>query len=131
LKRILQYFFAAVVAIVLVACQSKSPGLKHSTPASISVLEARERISRDSVLVLDVRTPPEFTGPLGHINGAILIPLQELEQRLDELEPYKQEDIIVVCRSGNRSGKATIVLQKKGFKAINMEGGMLKWNSEK
>ena len=80
------------------------------------------------ILLLDVRTVPEYDGPLGHIQGSALIPLSELSDRLPELEAYKNKQIIVVCRSGNRSGMATRILNEKGFKAVNMAGGMLAWN---
>ena len=84
-----------------------------------------------SIVLLDVRTPDEFRGESGHLEHAILIPLQELERRLDELTAYKRQTIIAYCRSGNRSGTAAAILTKKGFAAMNMEGGMLKWNAEK
>ncbi|MBC8346479.1 MAG: rhodanese-like domain-containing protein [Candidatus Marinimicrobia bacterium] len=81
--------------------------------------------------MVDVRTPGEYDGKLGHIDGAILIPLNELPQRLNELEDYKSEEIIMVCRSGNRSGKATKLLINNGFNAKNMVGGMIRWNLTK
>ncbi len=75
-----------------------------------------------------MRTEPEFDGPLGHVQGSVLIPLNELEARLEELEAYTDNEIIVICRSGNRSGQATRILREEGFKAFNMVGGMRAWN---
>jgi rhodanese-related sulfurtransferase len=58
-----------------------------------------------------------------------LIPLDQLALRLDELP--KDREIVVVCRSGNRSGVATALLERAGFDAINLEGGMIAWQKEK
>jgi sulfur dioxygenase len=81
------------------------------------------------VQILDVREVDEFTGPLGHIEGAVLIPLGELAKRLDELR--RDRPIIAVCRAGSRSAQATAILQQAGFgKIANLNGGMLRWRAE-
>jgi glyoxylase-like metal-dependent hydrolase (beta-lactamase superfamily II)/rhodanese-related sulfurtransferase len=81
------------------------------------------------VQVLDVREAAEFTGPLGHIEGAVLIPLGELAGRLDELQ--RDRPIVAVCRAGSRSAQATAILQQAGFAEVaNLNGGMLRWRSE-
>ena len=81
------------------------------------------------VRVLDVREPNEFTGPLGHIRGATLVPLGELAARAKELP--KDKPIVAVCRAGSRSAHATAILQKAGFADIaNLPGGMLRWRAE-
>ena len=82
-----------------------------------------------SVQVLDVREAAEFTGPLGHIEGAVLIPLGELAGRLDELQ--RDRPIVAVCRAGSRSAQATAILQQAGFAEVaNLNGGMLRWRAE-
>ena len=81
------------------------------------------------VQVLDVREPDEFTGPLGRIPGAVLIPLGELAGRAQELK--NDQPIVAVCRAGGRSAQATIILQQAGFtKVANLPGGMLRWRGE-
>ena len=81
------------------------------------------------VQVLDVREPDEFTGPLGHIKDAVLIPLGELADRAGELE--RDRPIVAVCRAGSRSAQATVILQQAGFADIaNLAGGMLRWRAE-
>ncbi|MGH7089132.1 MAG: MBL fold metallo-hydrolase, partial [Stellaceae bacterium] len=76
------------------------------------------------VQIVDVREPHEFTGPLGHIPGAILIPLGELGARIGELE--RDRPVIAVCRAGSRSAQAVSVLQQAGFAEVaNLAGGML------
>ncbi len=71
----------------------------------------------------------EFTGPLGHIKDAILIPLGELAKRAAELS--HDRPIVAVCRAGGRSAQATNILQQAGFKDVaNLTGGMLRWRAE-
>ncbi|MFW5921472.1 MAG: MBL fold metallo-hydrolase [Polyangiales bacterium] len=80
-------------------------------------------------LVIDVREPEEFTGELGHIEGALLVPLDLLKRRLPKLAGYVDREIVCVCRAGARSATATAVLRQAGFKHVtNMAGGMLAWN---
>ena len=82
-----------------------------------------------AVHVLDVREPDEFTGPLGHIRGATLVPLGELAARAQELP--KDKPIVAVCRAGSRSAHATAILGKAGFSEVaNLPGGMLRWRGE-
>jgi glyoxylase-like metal-dependent hydrolase (beta-lactamase superfamily II)/rhodanese-related sulfurtransferase len=79
--------------------------------------------------ILDVRETAEFTGPLGHIEGAVLIPLGELAGRVDELR--RDQPIVAVCRAGSRSAQATAILQQAGFAEVaNLNGGMLRWRAE-
>ena len=79
--------------------------------------------------ILDVREPEEFTGPLGHIRGAVPIPLGASGQRAAELA--HDRPIVAVCRSGSRSAQATTILRAAGFTDIaNLAGGMLRWRAE-
>ena len=81
------------------------------------------------VQILDVREDEEFTGPLGHIEGAVLIPLGQLAARVDELR--RDRPIVAVCRAGSRSAQATAILQQAGFVDVaNLAGGMLRWRAE-
>ena len=81
------------------------------------------------VQILDVREPDEFTGPLGHIEGAVLIPLGQLAARVDELK--HDRPVVAVCRAGSRSAQAITILQQTGFSEIaNLNGGMLRWRAE-
>ena len=69
------------------------------------------------IKIIDVRTPEEFMG--GHVAGSINIPLQEIEQRIEEIKAI-DEPIILCCASGNRSGQANAYLKSLG---INCENG--------
>ena len=95
----------------------------------VSMNEFQDKILDQKTIVLDVRTEEEYYGPLGHIEGAILIPINELENRLVELDEYRDDTIYVVCRSGNRSGFGKDILKNKNFDAINVDGGMLQWKA--
>jgi glyoxylase-like metal-dependent hydrolase (beta-lactamase superfamily II)/rhodanese-related sulfurtransferase len=79
--------------------------------------------------ILDVREPEEFIGPLGHIRGAVLIPLGDLAERAGELA--RDRPIVAVCRAGSRSAQATVILREAGFGDVaNLAGGMLRWRAE-
>jgi glyoxylase-like metal-dependent hydrolase (beta-lactamase superfamily II)/rhodanese-related sulfurtransferase len=81
------------------------------------------------VQILDVREEDEFIGPLGHIEGAVLIPLGQLAERVEELK--RDQPVVAVCRAGSRSAQATAILQQAGFSEIaNLNGGMLRWRAE-
>ena len=81
------------------------------------------------VQILDVREAAEFDGPLGHIEGAILIPLGELAERAQELS--RDRPIVALCRAGSRSAQATVILRLAGFEDVaNLNGGMLRWRAE-
>lgn len=82
-----------------------------------------------SIVLLDVRSPGEHMEE--RIADKPLMPLQYVESRIAQLEPYKNRKIIVYCRSGNRSGLAVEILREYGFNAFNMEGGIIQWKREK
>lgn len=96
--------------------------------STMTVQDLKKLMKNDSTLViLDVRTPAELVGPLGKIEKVINIPIQELESRIGELNKYKDKQIAVICRSGNRSNTGTKLLREKGFKAKNVLGGMIEY----
>lgn len=96
---------------------------------SLTMKEFKERLAKEkNVIVLDVRTPEELAGPLGKIENSINIPVQELEQRADELKLYKEKEILIICRTQNRSAVAVNILKSKGYKVKNVLGGMVEYN---
>ena len=97
---------------------------------TVTPREARGLMETDTnVVVLDVRTPEEFGGESGHLAGALLIPVQELQQRVGELAPYRKKAVIVYCRSGHRSAQAASMLSAAGFTVLDVEGGIKAWNA--
>lgn len=83
------------------------------------------------VTLIDVRRPDEFNGELSHIPGARLVTLgPELDGFFQSHN--KDDEIVFVCRSGARSGRATLQGRTLGFlKCVNLQGGMLLWNERK
>lgn len=85
---------------------------------------AKQKHNHKNVEVLDVRTQEEVEE--GMIPRAIHIPLNELENRVDELN--KDKEYITVCRSGKRSAQAADILTENNVQAQSLEGGMLGWD---
>jgi len=92
----------------------------------VDCVGALQLINHKNALVLDVREDGEYK--LGHILNSRLIPLGKLAERVGEIEKHKEQPVVVVCRSGNRSGTACVILGKRGFKqAYNLSGGVTAW----
>jgi rhodanese-related sulfurtransferase len=95
---------------------------------NLSVSEFASKIKENSVILIDVRTPAEFA--TGHISGATNIDFEsgtfsEEIQKLDKTKTYA-----VYCRSGNRSGQATALMEKEGFISLyNLSGGVIEWSN--
>ena len=105
---------------------------QEKSGTDITVAQLKQQMKTDSTLViLDVRTPPELSGALGQIDNVVNIPVQELEKRIDELKKYMDKNIDVICRTGHRSRIATDILIKNGFNAKNVLGGMTQYRAEK
>ena len=101
--------------------------------AELGVAELKQRIDKGNApVILDVREAHELRiAALPPTAKSVHIPLGQLPARLAELEPYKNEEIVVYCRSGGRSGMATSLLQQNGFKSVkNLRGGILAWSAE-
>ncbi len=94
---------------------------------NITVDELKARVEAgEKINIVDVREPHENA----EFNiGGVLIPLGKVQtMQVDELEDLKNEEVIVYCRSGNRSGQACLILDSLGFKNTkNLVGGMLAW----
>ena len=97
---------------------------------SCNVNEAKSTIENSKdCLILDVRSPEEYSQ--AHIAGSKLIPLNVLGNKLGELSKFKEKEVLVICRSGNRSMSATSMLVKDGFtNAKNVEGGIMSWHRQ-
>lgn len=92
----------------------------------ITVHELKQRLDQgDQIKMIDVREREEYE--VSNLGGK-LVPLSEFAQRLDDLEPFRNEEVVIVCRSGSRSGRVTQFLRSQGFKnARNLTGGMMSW----
>jgi rhodanese-related sulfurtransferase len=111
-----------VAAIFLI---NREPAYANSLPDTITVDEAYQKYQAGT-FVLDVRTQEEWDEY--HAPNTTLIPLDELESRLNELP--KDEEIVVICRSGNRSQPGRDTLLENGFSAVtSVEGGLKAWSA--
>ena len=105
---------------------NKRTEIINNLPAEMSVAEVA-KLNTDDYYFLDVREPSEWNE--FHIDWATLIPLGELAKRVNELP--KDKNIIVVCRSGNRSAQGRDILLKAGFESVtSMADGMNDWRSQ-
>jgi rhodanese-related sulfurtransferase len=89
-------------------------------------VDPKTAASQDDLFLLDVREPHEWAA--GHIDGSVHIPMSQLGSRQAELPTDRT--ILAVCRSGSRSGMVTQALQRAGYQAENLDGGVLAWLSD-
>ena len=96
----------------------------------IGVEELKTKLDAgEDLLVLDVRAVKDLSGDLGHIAVARNIPLEELPQRVTELDAHLKRPIAIVCRTDKRSASAALLLTGKGFSDVRVtRGGMTEWN---
>lgn len=127
MKIIYVVILAIILSVSIVSgCLSSIKPSEKAEYVDVSVQKGREMIDTGEVFLLDVRTQEEYNE--GHIPGSTLIPVQELETRLNELPQNKK--ILVYCRSGNRSATASEILIRNGFTQIfNMKGGITEWKN--
>ncbi|MDO9374901.1 MAG: rhodanese-like domain-containing protein [Bacteroidota bacterium] len=94
---------------------------------TITTEQLKQRLDAGEALhILDVREPHENS----EFNiGGTLVPLGKIQSmQLDDIEDWKDEEVVVYCRSGNRSGQACLILEAAGFTNVkNLTGGMLDW----
>lgn len=122
-----------LASLFLVACggaTSNAPQLEEidlsSLPDTVDVQTVAAIKDNPGVYLLDVREPDEYAD--GHIPGITLMPMGEVADRMSEIPKDKQ--VIVTCRSGNRSGQITDFLREQGFTNVhNMEGGIVAWEA--
>lgn len=120
-----------IIGTLLAGCSAAPAAVTQPAPAAggewteISVAEAAKRYA-EGTFMLDVRQPEEWEQI--HIPGATLIPLGELQNRLGELP--KDQEIVVYCRSGNRSKSGAEILAENGFSSVSsMAGGINEWSA--
>jgi rhodanese-related sulfurtransferase len=93
----------------------------------LTIKETKELIqNKGDLIILDVRKKEEYEAE--HIEGAINIAIDELNRRIDEIEDYKDNPVLVYCRAGNRSLRALILLQYNDFNDLyHMYEGYMKY----
>jgi len=120
---------AATTASVITTTHDWAPiQLSSSGVPELTTDALRDKIPANARLI-DVREPDEYCGELGHIAGTTLVPLATLLTAAGDWP--KQESLVLVCRSGVRSGKAALQLTAAGFERVaSLQGGMLKWREQ-
>lgn len=142
MKRFVLILFLLLMMGTAVACGGQATTVTAPNPAAVvdsaaefdladladtvNVQTVASVKDRDDVYLLDVREQSEYDA--GHIPGVTLIPMGEVANRLAEIPTDKE--VIVTCRSGNRSGQITDFLRQQGFDNVhNMEGGIVAWEA--
>lgn len=110
-----------LVAILLAAGSFVLLGAGKATITS----EEAHQLVKQGAFLLDVRTVEEFSS--AHIEGAVNIPVQELEAKLQSLPSKKDAPIVLYCRSGRRSAMAKEMLEKAGYTKVSDLGAMSNW----
>ncbi len=120
--QLILYGLIALVVVLYIRRKVQLRGVVVYSPQ-----EALERMRQPGMaILLDVRSAAERAQ--NNIKGSIHIPLHELGRRVDELEKYRNREVICYCQSGNRSIAAASRLKKIGFTVANMNGGIAAWN---
>ena len=111
------------LALILSAC-----GSSGGSVTNLNVSDFAKKVSDTSVVVLDVRTPGEFQE--GHLQSAINVDYEGINFASEVNKLDKSKTYAVYCRSGRRSGLATEVMAKNGFKSVfNLNGGVIEWQN--
>jgi len=118
----------ALALLAVVAFLPRLIGTLRRGPM-MSTEEFSRRLDTDKeLLVLDVRTAEDFVGEQGHIDGAVNIPVEELQPRMAELGDHLEYPVAIVCRTDKRSAKAALLLTEEGFADVHVvRGGMTNW----
>lgn len=118
--------FIGLGALLWLAAAAAEP---PPTPlVGAEVLLARAAAHDPALVVLDVRTPAEYAA--GHVPGAINVPHDEVEGRLDELAGLRDKDVVVYCKGGRRAALALEVLGRHGYTRLwHLDGDMQGWEA--
>ena len=120
-SQIIIYILLALILFTVIKKAINKSKVKHYNADEIN-----NKMKNRSILLLDVRTESERKAR--HIKGSLHIPLNQLNSRAEELKKFKDKEIVCYCRSGNRSLSAALLLQKNGYNAANLKGGISAWN---
>ena len=129
MKKLMIILALLIPALLLAGCAVDKPADSAQTETAevrfISPADAKALMGSEDVVLLDVRTQEEYDA--GHIEGAILMPYDEISQRTDELPADKDKTIIVYCRSGSRAAAAGSTLLSLGYTQVYNLGGINSW----
>lgn len=141
IERIVRFLLCTVFALGIAGCGSTDPAstaeqapsptavqevpTQAELPVDLDVHTVAQLRGRPDVVIIDVREPYEYQE--SRIPGVILMPMNSVPQRLDEIP--RDKTVVVMCRSGNRSSRVVQFLRQQGFTNVhNMAGGILAWS---
>lgn len=119
------------LALGLSGCATADTPTGEDEPVVVNLTAEEGKVMMEEdqpIILVDVRTQEEYTEE--HIPGAILVPVDELENLAPEMMPDKDATYIIYCRSGNRSATAAQILIDLGYKNIYDMGGIIDWPYE-
>ena len=123
-QRGLPLLLAVLISTQAVACKQENTTIDSISSSSL-ITQIR---ANKSPLILDVRTTKEYD--LGHIPGAVNIDFKQLNQRIHEIDSYKNSTVVVYCETGVRAKVAEVILSQAGFKSIlHLERDISAWRS--
>ena len=116
-----------ILMFTLVACSATSEATTTlNVPVVISAIDGKSMLDADdSIILIDVRTQSEYD--LEHIEGAILLPLADINANATTVMKDKSATYIIYCRSGNRSAQAVLLLYQLGYGNLYDMGGIINW----
>ena len=121
----------AMLALALLGIVAFLPRIISSMrkAATISATDLKQRLDTgEDFLLLDVRTEQDYNGEQGHIKGSTLLPLEQLEQRIDEITAYLEKPVVIICRTDRKSLKAAQILSQNNFNDVSVaKMGMTDW----
>ena len=129
---LIQKAMLALALLGLVAFLPRLIGSIRKGPM-LSVVSLKQRLDEgEDILLLDVRTAEDYDGEQGHISGSLLLPLEQLENRIDEIGDYYEKTVATICRTDRKSAEAAQILAENGFADVHVvKMGMTDWIKNK
>lgn len=130
MKKLGGFLQLVIIFLLIVGCgKSTMETMNEMKWTKITTEDAKEIIDKEEdIIILDVRSESEYKE--GHITDSILIPVDKLEDKAENILKEKDQKVLIYCRSGNRSAKAADILSKMGYTNVYDFGGINNWTYE-
>jgi rhodanese-related sulfurtransferase len=121
---VINHWILSLVWVVLFILLIRSEGARGGV--ALSPAQVTQLINKEDAAVIDIRAKDEFRK--GHLPNSINIPAREMQQRIAELDKFKDKPVILICKTGTTAGATGSLLAKAGFSKLNkLKGGILEW----
>lgn len=128
LEFVMNHWALTGVWIVLFILLIRTEGARGGK--ALSTLEATQMINKEDAKVVDLRSKDEFRA--GHLPDAINIPAKDMPKRVTELDAFKEQPVILICKTGATAGATGMMMTKSGFTQLfKLQGGILEWQGNK